>query len=450
MTTRRIFLWRAAAMLTVAVGARRPSHAAQTSQRAAKPTPPPDVSYTLTKGDQAFLEDLSKRAFLFFWEEANPKNGLIRDRARTDGSPHPRAQHVASIASVGFGLTGLCIAADRGWRPRDELLARARATVRYFAEELAHQHGWFYHFVDMRDGKRVWECEASSIDTALLLAGALTAKQCFEDDAEIARHVDAIYNRLDFEWMLAGHPTLLSMGYRPERGFVKARWDHYCELMILYILGLGARSSPLPVESWAAWERPLFTYGPYTYVHRAPALFVHQYSHAWLDFRRWRDRVPPQPNWFANSQVATYAQRQFMLDVSKEFPGYSENMWGLTSSDSKKGYRGWGAPPRPKRLDGTVVPCAPGGSLMFTPEIALPALVEMHRRFGDRIYGRYGFADAFHPTDGWVNPDVIGIDVGITLLSAENLRTGRVWSWFMQNEEIQRGIERAGMVKGEG
>ncbi len=145
--------------------------------------------------------------------------------------------------------------------------------------------------------------------------------------------------------------------------------------------------------------------------------------------------------------TATRAHKAFCLSLAKEFPGYTENVWGISASDSKKGYVAWGGPPRNPAIDGTVVPAAVAGSLMFTPEITVPALREMHRRFEDRIYGRYGFADAFHPTDGWVNPDVIGIDLGISLLSAENLRTGRVWAWFMANPEITTALEKAGVVR---
>ena len=246
--------------------------------------------------------------------------------------------------------------------------------------------------------------------------------------------------------MRDGHATLLSHGWRPETGFLKNRWERYDELMILYVLGLGSPSTPLPAASWAAWGRPLFEYDGLTYVHSVPPLFIHQYAHAWVDFRKWRDPVPPQPDWFENAAIATRAQKRFLLSLAGEFPGYSENVWGLTASDSRKGYVAWGGPPRHPRTDGSVVPCAPAGSLMLAPEIAVPAVREMRRRFGDRIYGVYGFADAFHPTDGWVNPDVIGIDLGITLLSAENLRTGRVWRWFMANPEIERGLRRGGLT----
>jgi hypothetical protein len=415
--------------------------------QAPPPTRPAPVRYTLTADDRAFLEDLSRRSFQFFWEQADPETGIVRDRARTDASPYPGDQrYVGSIAATGFGLSALCIGADEGWMPRREVEARAARTLRTFAARLFQKNGWFHHFIDVRTGERMWNSEVSSIDTALLLAGVLTARQCFASNRALAADADTIYRRVDFTWMLNGDPALLSHGWYPERGFIQNRWAAFSEAMVLYLLGLGSPSHPLPAASWAAWRRPLFTYGPYTYVHTAPPLFLHQYSHAWVDFRRWRDPVPPQPDWFANSIVATRAQRQFLVDVRREFPGYSENIWGLTASDSVKGYVAWGGPPRDPAMDGTVVPCAPGGSLMFTPDISLAALREMHRRFGDRIYGRYGFADAFNPTSGWVDPDVIGIDVGITLLAAENLRSGNVWRWFMKNPEITMALKRAASV----
>lgn len=403
-------------------------------------------AYVLAPEDDRLLDDLSRRSFRFFWDHADPGTGIIRDRARTDGSPTTgRSRDVGSIASVGFGLSGLCIAAERGWVTRGQAIERARTTLRFFGERSYHNHGWFYHFVNLRTGEREWRCELSSIDTALLLAGVLTVRQCFADDPEVARLADLIYRRVDFHWMLAGHPTLLSHGWKPETGFLKHRWDHYSELMILYVLGLGSPATPLPAASWAAWSRPLFEYQGHSYVHTVPPLFIHQYAHAWVDFPKWRDPVPPQPDWFENAATATRAQRRFLLSLAGEFPGYSENVWGLTSSDSRKGYVAWGGPPRHPATDGSVVPCAPAGSLMLAPEIAVPAVREMRRRFGDRIYGVYGFADAFHPTTGWVNPDVIGIDLGITLLSAENLRSGRVWEWFMRNPEVERGLRRGGL-----
>ena len=401
------------------------------------------AGYRLSEPDDRFLEDLSRRSFAFFWEQADVHTGIIRDRSRTDGRPASQdAANIGSIASVGFGLSGLCIAAARGWQPRARAIERAETTLRWFAEKMPQEHGWFYHFVDLPTGARAWQSELSSIDTALLLSGVLTVRRCFGDAAEVVRYADVIYRRVDFQWMLAGSPETLSHGWKPESGFLAGRWDRYCELMILYGLAIGSPTRPIPAASWFAWSRPVMSFGPFRYVSWSDPLFVHQYSHAWIDFRRLRERGPAAVDWFQNSVTATRAHKAFVLSLAPEFPGYTDTIWGITASDSRKGYVAWGGPPRHAAIDGTVVPAAVAGSLMFAPDITVPALREMHRRFGGRIYGRYGFADAFHPTDGWVNPDVIGIDLGITLLSAENLRTGRIWTWFLQNPEIAGALER--------
>ncbi len=401
--------------------------------------------YKTKKGDNAFLEDLERRAFMFFWEHSDPKTGLTLDRARTNGdAPKPGADHynVASIASTGFALTGYCIAAERGWRARADAIYRARNTLDYFANRAFNKNGWFYHWQDQRTGERKWRSEISSIDTALLLAGVLSVRQCFDKDAAIVRDAAKIYDRVDFNWMLNGDPNFLSHGWRDETGFIKNRWNDYSEQTILYLLGIGARSAPLDWRSWYALKRDYVRYGKYEYMAAAPPLFIHQFSHAWVDFRNKREHYGDfAVDYFKNSVDATRAQRQFFIDVlSREFPAYGENIWGLTASDSARGYRAWGAPPRDPETDGTVVPCAPAGSLMFTPEISIPALREMRSKYGDQVYGRYGFADAFNPQTGWVDADVIGIDLGITMLSAENLRSGNVWRWFMKNPGISGAL----------
>ena len=402
----------------------------------------------LSPDDDAFLEDLSRRSFRFFWDQADPATGIVRDRAQIDGSPHDdRNGDVGSIAATGFGLAGLCVAAERRWLPRAQAVERATATLRFFSQRSYHNHGWFYHFINIHTGAREWQNEISSIDTALLLAGILTVRQCFDDDREVVIYADAIYRRVDFQWMLAGDPLLLAHGWKPESGFLKSRWDHYCELMILYLLAIGSPTHPIVAASWRAWSRPAMTFEAFTYVSGPDPLFVHQYSQAWVDFRGWGEPWAPQIDWWQNSIAATRAHKAFCLTLTKDFPGYGDHVWGITASDSPRGYVAWGGPPRHPDIDGTVVPCAAAGSLMLAPDITVPAVREMHRRFGDRIYGMYGFADAFNPTTGWVNPDVIGIDLGITLLSAENLRTGNVWRWFMRNAEIPRAMRAAGLTR---
>ncbi len=410
------------------------------------------TSSPLSAQDDAFLEDFSHRSFLFFWEQADPNTGLIHDRAGTNGE---HRHDVASIAATGFGLTALCIGTERQWVDPDEARERVRTTLRFFAERAFHQNGWFYHWMNVRTGAREWQSEISSIDTALLLAGVLTARQYFNTDSDIVQLATTIYERVDFPWMLNGHPTILSHGWKPESGFLSARWAVYSELMILYLLAIGSPTHPITPDSWYAWVRNSNMYAGYTYVYGAAPLFIHQYSHAWIDFRNRRDGEGAGTDWFENSIIATRAQREFCIRLSRLFSSYSENVWGITASDCPhpEGYCAWGGPP-PRgfppdgRIDGTVVPCAPGGSLMFTPDISLPTLQTMRNQFseqfGERLYGRYGFVDAFNPLTGWIGSDVIGIDVGITLLSAENLRTENVWRWFMQNPEIGQAMNLAG------
>lgn len=402
----------------------------------------------LSAQDEALLLDLEQRSFRYFWEQADPDTGLVLDRAHTDGTP-PGAQEnsyrIASSAATGFGLTALCIAADNGWIDRREARARVRTTLRFFAERAYEEHGWFYHWLDQKSGTRRWQSEVSSIDTALLLGGVLTARQCFRDDPEIVRLATKIYERVDFPWMLAGSPTLLSHGWKPETGFLKARWDHYSEHLILQLLAIGSPTHPITPRAWLAWQRTWLSYDGYTYLAGAPPLFIHQYSHAYVDFRGRREGWYPFTNYFTNSAIATRAHRQFCIDLAREFPGYNENVWGISASDSARGYVAWGGPPRDPAIDGTVVPYAPAGSLMFTPDISLPAVRTLREKFGATIYGRYGFADAFNPNNGWVDTDVIGLDLGITLLSAENLRTGNIWRWFMANREIPHALDLVGL-----
>jgi hypothetical protein len=410
------------------------------------------VNYKLSDEDERFLEDLEARSFRYFWEQADPRTGLVLDRAHTDGTRHIQGSsnyNIASIASTGFGLTGICIAAARGYIHPAEARERVRTALRFFANEASHKHGWFYHFMDATTGERRWHSEVSSIDTALLLGGVLTARAYFREDREIVHLATKIYERVDFQWMLAGHPFLLSHGWKPETGFLKPRWDTYSEELLLYLLAMGSPTYPISTRGWYALRRDVVRYSGYEYVTTIKVpLFIHQYSHVWVDFRRRREARGMRINYFTNSIAATRAHRAFcMLDLAKEFPSYSANLWGITASDSAHGYVAWwGGPPRDPSIDGSLVPCAAGGSLQFTPDISLAALREMRARFGEKVYGRYGFTDAFNPLTGWINPDVIGINVGIMLLSAENLRTGNVWRWFMRNSAITRAMQRVALV----
>ncbi len=419
------------------------------AQTASGPQP-----YNLSKIDNDLLDDISRRSFRYFWEHMDPHTGLVLDRVTVNGSDDdtPDHENVASIAATGFGLTALCIGAGHRWVSPEVARRRILTALHFFATKAPQKRGWFYHFLDARTGERRMDSEVSSIDTALLLAGVLTAREAFLNDPEVTRLSNLIYDRVDFQWMLNGDRLLLSHGWKPETGFLHYRWDTYSEANILYALAIGSPTHPIPPDAWYAWKLPVVNASGFQYIGGGP-LFIQQYSQAWLDLRNriysphpLLSRFVPQVNFFANSVAATRAQQALGADLSQKFPGYSQKVWGITASDSSQGYVAWGASPNDARIDGTVVPSAAAGSLMFTPDICIPALRAMLLEYGKKIYGRYGFVDAFNPTTGWVSRYVIGIDVGITLLSAENLRTGSVWQWFMECPEIERALYFVGLI----
>jgi hypothetical protein len=387
--------------------------------------------------DDAFLDSLERATFLYFWEQADAQTGLVKDRCNV------RVQAdfgtVSSIAATGFGLTALCIGAEREFVKFTAARDRALATLQFLYAKMPTHRGFFYHWADVRSGGRIWDSEISSIDTAILLCGVLACRYYFRY-REITRLAMQIFSRVDWRW-LSADTALLSHGWTPEVGFLQYRWDYYSELMMMYLLGLGSTTYALPVDTWHAWKRTTFEYDGLRYIGSYAPLFVHQYSQAWFDFRGKRDRYA---DYFRNSAIATEVHRRFCLELSKEFPHFSDDLWGITASDSKNGYVAWGGPPEMGPIDGTVVPSAVAGSLPFLPQPTLRVLKNIRKRFGDRTWCRYGFVNAFNPATGWYDTDVVGIDTGITLLMAENLRTGFVWNVFMRSPEVKRALELAG------
>lgn len=405
----------------------------------ASPALPLRAEEGLSAVDELLLEEIERAAFGYFWEQAGPYTGLVKDRGLANGGADRR--DVASIAATGFGLTAICIADSRGYLKPQQARERVLATLRFARKRLTQIHGFFFHWLKMNTGERAWNSEISSIDTAILLCGALTCREHFADP-EIRQLAAEIYERVDWPWLLNGGTTL-SHGWTPEGGFIKWRWDTYSELMMIYLLGLGSPTHPLPAETWDAWKRPMFDYAGIHFIGARAPLFVHQYSHAWFDFRGRHDRYA---DYFRNSVLATQAHRLFCLSLRERFPDYSEDLWGITASDSAHGYEVWGGPPPMGRIDGTLVPAAAGGSIPFLPAETLRVLHAMQEQFGKRAWKRYGFVDAFNPLTKWFDHDVIGLNLGITMLMAENARTGFVWNTFMKNDAAHRGMERAGFV----
>jgi hypothetical protein len=389
-----------------------------------------------SREDEAFLDDLERQGCLFFWEQGSPNTGQVLDRARHDlgGALDPR--RMASIAATGFGLTALCIADHRGYLPQAQIVERVKTTLHWHLNSLPEVHGFFYHFNDIETGKPVPGVELSSIDTALLLCGIQTTRTYF-DDAQIHSLAQQIYERVDWPWMLNGGKTF-SMGWHRDKGFLNSRWEKYCELMMIYLLAIGSPTHPVAPELWNNFARPVIHYKGFDYISGNDPIFTHQYSQAWYDFRTKHDAYA---DYFENSVTATRAHKAFCLSYPQ---WYNEDYWGISASDYQGGYTAWGGPPPQGPIDGSVVPNAAAGSLAFLPGECLSVLRAMRSKWGKQAWGRYGFVDAFHPAANWYDPDVLGIDQGISVIMAENLRSGLVWNTFMRNRESVSAMQRAG------
>jgi hypothetical protein len=401
--------------------------------------------------DNEFLDYVQQANFDYFWYAANPANGLVPDRSATGSA--------CSIAAVGFGLTAIGIGIDHGWISRTQGVARVLTTLNTFLQGPQGPNtsgtigykGWFYHFLDMNTALRAPSSELSSIDTTLLLSGILYAKQYFNgtnsDETSIRTMADAIFNRVDWNWMAQGTDAV-SMGWFPSGSFIAGNWIGYDEGMILYLLGLGIATNPLPASAWTQWT------GGYTWATYYgesfvpfPPLFGHEYSHCWVDFRHIADSYMNSHNstYFENSRRATLAQMAYCIANPLNRVGYSSNVWGLTACDGPTGYAAHGAPPA-LNDDGTIAPTAPGGAMAFTPEYSLPALRYFYSHFRTHIWTANGFRDAFNLSQQWYGSDELGIDQGPIVIMIENYRTQRPWRLFMQNAEIQRGLQQAGFV----
>jgi hypothetical protein len=405
-------------------------------------SPAPAIFLPLLPTDDQFLDMVEMKTFDYFWNEVNPETGLIRDRS-TPTSP-------CSIAAVGFGLSAIVVAQARGWISYEAAYRRILITLTTLDRlqqsnvvNLYSNHGLLYHFIDPNTGQRVWSSEISSIDTALLLAGVLHAGQHF-DGTEIARLAEEIYARVDWVWILNGGTTL-SHGWKPETGFLPYRWEGYSEAAILYLLAIGSPTHPIPVESWHAWaatfQRSSYK-GPEIIYVSTGSLFAYQYPFIWVDLRTKRDAYM---DYWQNAKRAVEANRRFVIDNMGVCRTYGENVWGLTASDGPDGYKGYGAKPGTGFHDCTIAPTGAGGSVALAPEIAIPALRFMYDHHGDRIWGPYGFRDAFNVDRDWWDQDYIGIDQGAMMLMIENHRSGLVWREFAAIPYVINAIRSVGL-----
>lgn len=446
----------------------------------APPPPPPPSPAELT---DALILELQARSFRFFWETTDPDNGLAVDRWPT--------QSFSSIASVGFALTSYPIGVVNGWITRAEARTRTRATLEFFAAApqgpdatgMSGHYGFFYHFLGVTRGQRFARCELSTVDTALLMGGILFVQSWFDgdhpDEVRIRTLADQLYLAIDWSWITPRAP-FVSMGWLPESGFINADWNIYNEAMLLYILAIGSPTRPLPPSTWgalterfqASWTSD---YGE-PHLHFAP-LFGHQYSHVWIDFRGIHDPYIASKgiDYFENSRRAVRSQRDYAIANPEGWVDYGADVWGLTACDGPgdftttiagrdRQFYSYSARGRGERDDGTISPTAAVSSIVFEPELVRSCARHMRERYGDAIFGQYGFLDAFNPTltdttkplkhgrivpgIGWVDGDYLGIDQGPIVAMVENWRTGLVWNTMRRNPHIRRGLDRAGFTGG--
>jgi hypothetical protein len=423
--------------------------------------------------DTVFLDSLSKKTFNFFWDLPDSVTGNQPDRWPS--------KSFSSIAATGFGLTSYLVGVNRGYITRDQAAQRVLKTLKFFNEShkgdevsgVSGYKGLFYHFIDMRTGLRFHEVELSTIDTGLLMAGILSCQSFFDKESaveiEIRNLADSLFLSVEWDWAMNKGNTM-TMGWNPEKGFLEARWRGYNEGMILYIMGLGSPTHSIPQDSWVAWTKT-YQWGNYLgkeQINFGP-LFGHQYSHMYIDFKGIQDEYMRKKgiDYFENSRRATLTNRQYCITNPAGWVGYDKNIWGLTACDgpgnddnsnpniSFDGYSARGAAQWHVNDDGTISPTAAGGSIPFAPEFCIPALQTMHEKYGDKIYSKYGFIDAFNLSyinkneyQGWFDTDYLGIDQGPILIQLENYRSSFVWDLMKKNKYIVSGLKKAGFSGG--
>ncbi len=406
---------------------------------AAAGTLEPRRPLTVPADDDALLDRLERDALAYFWYETDPDTGLTKDRA---GTLTPDHATLASSAATGFGLTALVIGAERGLLDRELARSRALVTLRAARDRWPAEHGFFYHFMDVRTARRAGTCELSSVDTALFLYGALLAGGVF--GGECAELASAVHERVDWTWMLNGD-TRLSHGWTPEHGFIPYRWDNYSETLLVNLLAQMHPSRPLAEDCWTAWHRQ--PQGEYAGQRTWPlGLFVFNYNGCWIDWRNRPDTRAGGADYHAAAVAAVRINQRYALDPQGGGQhGLDEEFWGLSATDTPDGYHARRAPPGQADDDGTICPWALVGALPWAPELVKPTLRDLLTRYGGSIYGRYGFVSGANRQRNWVSDDAIGIDVGAGLCGLANARDGLVQRLFERLPEAKRGLARVGL-----
>ena len=388
------------------------------------------------------LDEIERRACLFFRDKTDARSGLTHDRASNFAADD---YEIASTAATGYALASLPVAVEHQWLSREEGARRARLTLKSVLA-MPNEHGWLFHFVQAHDGQRAWNSEASTIDTALLVLGALASGEYFRPDhPDIARDAGRLYERLDWGWALTNGGAqpgkqVLAQGWKPRSGFLRSDYGAYSEAVALVLLGLGAPKNPLPSSTWDALQRPLQEIEGIQSLKAGP-LFIHQMPHGFFPLRGLRDRLGW--DYWVSSSHATRIQQKFCELNKPRRQTYARGFWGLNASDGPRGYSAFGAPGGPE--DGTVSPSGALASISFDEGGALSIARRMKAELGEKLWGRYGFSDAFNLDKNWFDTDVIGIDLGMALLAIENHRSRLIWTLMERQPWLRRAYQSAGL-----
>ncbi|MGI4790132.1 MAG: glucoamylase family protein [Janthinobacterium lividum] len=394
------------------------------------------------------METVQHKAFDFFWNESDPTTGLTKDRAVNRGGK-PDTYTVASTAATGYALAAQPVGVSHGWVRKDAAYARALMTLQFVHDKLDSNHGFYYHFLDKSTGKRVWNCELSSIDTALLLLGARVAGD-YWPGTQVQQLSDDLTRRVDWTWMQASGKAnqpqkTLSMGWKPETGWIDSRWQGYSEASYLYWLALGSGSRGLAPDSWDAWDVKPAVLEDFPVFGGADPLFMAQMAPGYYDVRGKHDRQGR--GWWTAWQNAHLADWTYCKRNPDGRKTYAEGFWGITACDQPPPV-GYGANwPAAGHDDGTVAPTAMLSGVMFVPAQAKAALTNLWTKHRDQIWGRYGFSNAFNVDKNWYDSDVVGIDLGMTLLAIENAQSGLIWHLLERDPVIAQGLSAAGFPR---
>jgi hypothetical protein len=401
--------------------------------------------------DTALLELVQKQTFKYFWDFSHPVSGLARERSNV---AYEYGSEVVTTGGSGFGIMSVIVAAERGWIKRDTA-ARFLLKLVSFLSKANSYHGAFPHWLNGATGQTIpfsrKDDGADLVETSYLFQGLLCARQYFSGDNRIERdlrnRINWLWNDIEWNWFTKGGEEVLYWHWSPNNGWaMNFPIRGFNECLIVYVLAASGEHYPVSSavyhRGWA--QSNFFKNGKTFYNIQLPLgfdyggpLFFSQYSFLGLDPRGLKDRYA---DYWEQNKAHTLINRAYCIDNPKKWKGFGENCWGLTASDSWVGY----AAHSPTEDLGVITPTAALSAFPYTPQFSMQALKHFYNDLGDKIWGEYGFIDAFSESKDWYAKSNLAIDQGPIIVMIENYRTGLLWNLFMSCPEVQHGLQKLG------